>query len=831
MTKKLWFVFFLSFLMFGLTGCGRINTLSISENPLDVTTINSDIHLPTFTISYDAGEGEELESFSATEGSIIILPIPSREGYSFSGWFLDNITYINAFDSPTMPAENITLYARWTINQYTVEFIDHNGTVLQTANYDYGASLSSVTAPTNPTRIGYTFVTWIGTVPLSMGSSKVTLMATYTLNQYTVEYVDHDGTVLQTANYDYGYNLSCVTPPLSPTRTGYTFKNWSGTIPATMGITKITITAIYSNIEDDPKDYSFFLKTDGTYELTGYLGNQTILIIPSIYMGKTVTSIGSYAFHNRTNVTSITIPSSVISIGASAFIGCSGLTSIILPFVGANRTATGSSAVFGYIFGYTSYPGGSSTQQYYETSSFTNYYIPSTLRTVNITDATTLQYGAFYGCSGLTSITISSSVTSIGAVAFAGCDGLTSFITPSNVTSISGATFWGCSKLTNITISSNVTIIGSAAFEGCSSLTSITIPSRVTIIGDRAFTGCIGLSSITIPSSVTIMYDSAFHDCSGLTSFTFDTGSQLTSINGGTFSGCKGLTSITIPSSVIIIGGGAFSGCSGLTSITIPSSVTYIGSAAFSGCSGLTSITIPSSVTIIGDRAFSGCSGLTSITIPSSVTRIGYWAFTGCSGLTSITLPFVGASRTGAGYSAVFGYIFGTYSYTGSTATTQYYESSSYKTYYIPTTLHAVVVTDATNLPYGAFYGCRGLTSITIPSSVTSIGFYAFNGCTGLTSITIPSGVISIDGRAFSGCSELKSIIIPSSVTSIGVYSFYGCSGLTSITIPSSVTSIGMNAFYLCSSLTIYTPLFSQPSGWDINWNSGNRPVVWGIYL
>ena len=101
-----------------------------------------------------------------------------------------------------------------------------------------------------------------------------------------------------------------------------------------------------------------------------------------------------------------------------------------------------------------------------------------------------------------------------------------------------------------------------------------------------------------------------------------------------------------------------------------------------------------------------------------------------------------------------------------------------------------------------AFYGCSGLTSLTIPSGVTSIGDKAFRGCSRLTSLTIPSGVTSIGDWAFSGCSGLTSLTIPSSVTSIGNYAFYGCRGLTSMTIPSGVTSIGNDAFYGCSGLT-----------------------------
>ena len=429
---------------------------------------------------------------------------------------------------------------------------------------------------------------------------------------------------------------------------------------------------------------------------------------------------------------------------------------------------------------------------------------------------TTIRYRAFYDCTGLTSITIPDSVTSIGDYAFSYCSGLTSITIPDGVTSIGDYAFSYCSGLTSITIPNSVTSIGRSVFYNCSGLTSITIPDSVTSIGSYAFYGCSGLTSITIPDSVTSIGSSAFWGCSGLTSITIP--DSVTSIEHNTFLYCSGLESITIPDSVKSIGLGAFSGCSGLTSITIGNGVTSIGNSAFSGCSGLTSITVAEgnskyhsqdnciietasktliagcktsiipddgSVTSIGNQAFYNCSGLTSITIPDSVTSIGGHAFYGCSGLTSIIIP-----------------------------------------------------DSVTSIEWYAFYGCSGLASVTIPNGVTSIGESTFLGCSGLTSITIPDSVTSIVSKAFSGCSGLTSItvaegnskyhsqdnciietasktlivgcktsIIPDdgSVTSIKGYAFSDCSGLTSITIPDSVTSIGYEAFRGCSGLTSIT--------------------------
>ena len=115
------------------------------------------------------------------------------------------------------------------------------------------------------------------------------------------------------------------------------------------------------------------------------------------------------------------------------------------------------------------------------------------------------------------------------------------------------------------------------------------------------------------------------------------------------------------------------------------------------------------------------------------------------------------------------------------------------------------IPSSVTSIGESAFEYCRGLTSLTIPSSVTSIGESAFRYCSGLTSLTIPSSVTSIGESAFEYCSSLTSLTIPSSVTLIWHYAFRGCSGLTSLTIPSSVTLIGGSVFSGCSGLTSLT--------------------------
>ena len=111
-----------------------------------------------------------------------------------------------------------------------------------------------------------------------------------------------------------------------------------------------------------------------------------------------------------------------------------------------------------------------------------------------------------------------------------------------------------------------------------------------------------------------------------------------------------------------------------------------------------------------------------------------------------------------------------------------------------------------------AFYACRKLTSLTLPSNLTKIGENAFKDCSGLTSINLPAGITEIDRNTFWGCSGLTSLTLPAGITEIGGSAFYGCSGLTSLTLPAGITDINYNAFENCTGLTSVT----LPS--SLNW-------------
>ena len=589
----------------------------------------------------------------------------------------------------------------------------------------------------------------------------------------------------------------------------------------------------------------YSLNSDGNgYTVTG-IGSctDTEIVIPSKHNSKPVTSIGYEAFGGCTGFTSVTIPDSVTSIGEGVFSWCTGLTSITIPdsvtnigdyafynctgltsvTIGGGVTSIGNYA-FADCTGLTSIIVDKENTKYHSAG---NCLIETATKTLILgcktsvipTDGSVTSIGpeAFRGCTGLTSVTIGKGVTSIGDYAFYGCSGLTSITIPDSVTSIgrfafndtawynnqpNGPVYAGkvayeykgtMPENTSLTLKEGTLGIGVSAFADCSGLTNITIPDSVTSIGDRAFYGCSGLTSITIPDSVTNIGYMAFIDCEALTSVTI--GNSVTSIGAGAFSYCPELISIKVSKNNpkyhsegnCLIETERKTLVLGCKTSVIPSngSVTSIAGGSFVGCSDLANITIPNFVTSIGEGAFYGCTGLTSVTIPDSVTSIGEGAFYGCTGLTSITVAKGNTKHHSAGNCLI------------ETATKTLL--SGCKTSVIPTD------GSVTSIGEGAFYGCTGLTSITIPDSVTSIGDYAFMDCTGLTSITIPDSVTSIGDSAFKGCTGLKSVTIGNGVTSIRSDAFSGCTGLTSITIPDGVTSIGDHAFSGCTSLTSVT--------------------------
>lgn len=345
-----------------------------------------------------------------------------------------------------------------------------------------------------------------------------------------------------------------------------------------------------------------------------------------------ITRIGRRAFRHCENLTSVSIPNSVTSIGDQAFAHCDALTSFTLP----NSVTEVGEWIFEDIDNFPVTVYNSSCFVILKNSYTGAYTIPAGIKTIC--------GGAFADCHGLTSVTIPSSVTTIGEEAFSGT-GLKSVTIPNSVTTIGDEAFEKCPYLETVVFPSNVTNIGEGIFYGCTALKSPIYTSSTFIFMPTLYNG-----AYTIPAGIKTIAPSAFKKCNGLTSIIIPDG--VTTIGEDTFYGCTALTSVNIPNGVTSIGEYAFYNCSALTSMAIPKGVTSIGSSAFSGCTGeltvrcnipsptnfysspfsgsnFTSVVISDGITSVGDYAFAYCSSITSITIPSSINHIGTQAFYG----------------------------------------------------------------------------------------------------------------------------------------------------------------------------------------------------------
>ena len=162
-------------------------------------------------------------------------------GCTFGGWNkADGTVWDYASDKVT---DNITLYAKWAANTYTITFDTAGGSEIAPITQDYG---TVITAPEAPTREGYTFIGWDKEIPTTMPAENMTVTAQWEINQYTITFDTNGGSEIAPITQDYG---TAITAPADPTREGYTFIGWDMEIPTTMPAENITLKARWKDTE------------------------------------------------------------------------------------------------------------------------------------------------------------------------------------------------------------------------------------------------------------------------------------------------------------------------------------------------------------------------------------------------------------------------------------------------------------------------------------------------------------------------------------------------------------------------------------------------------
>ncbi|MBQ5601570.1 MAG: leucine-rich repeat domain-containing protein [Clostridia bacterium] len=224
--------------------------------------------------------------------------------------------------------------------------------------------------------------------------------------------------------------------------------------------------------------------------------------LSSVMLADNIVCIGEYAFYGCSSLTDIKIPSKVASIQENAFFLCEALEKIVIPdsVLSVGKTA------------------------------FTNCF---ELSDVTLSENLILiDENVFQMCESIENITIPKKVTSIGYEAFMSCTGLTSIKFPDGVTYIDDESFYGCTSLESISFSKNLKYVGISAFSNCSQLENIVLPKGTLTIENNAFSNCANLTSITIPESVTFIEEDALKNCPSLKTIIFKgTVEQFMAIN------------------------------------------------------------------------------------------------------------------------------------------------------------------------------------------------------------------------------------------------------------------------------------------------------------
>ena len=714
---------------------------SFADNAVGADTdIYAKWELDVYNVTYELDGGTNAEGNDTTysvESGDIVLSDPTKDGYIFLGWYLDESFETRVEVIGVGLCRDVTVYAKW--------------------QFDMASLFAYTVSDGEATITGYTGTETTVVIPTELGGYPVVAIGddAFMRNYNIVEVVMQDGIRLIDGRAFYGCSsLAKVTLPSTLTEIGwYAFMECAftevvlpeglpsignGAFQKCKKLTKVTVPStltyfdqsVFSNCTSLKSVYitdmeawcnSSFYNINSNPLCNGadlYLNGE---LVTEMVLPDGITSISNYLFYGCTSLVTVVIPESVTSIGSHAFGLCDNISfneyenGLYIPsetnphfyFAQAKSKDITSAVIHAdakYLSGYA----------FKDVNYLEVLYFNATAMNGKGSESSFNNTGKN---ASATKIVIGKDVANIPAYTFIHFNNLDTveFEAGSVCQSIGNRAFYSCSSITSIQLPESLTAIGEFAFDGCSKISVINLPVNLVSVGGGAFNGCRGITEIrldaaamndlsssnsvflignnengvklVIGKNVTKIPAHLFHPESSnyapnITSIEFESGSVCEVIGNYAFSNLSNLTEIALPESLVTIGDYALSGCSSLGTITIPNSVVTIGRGAFSGCSGFTSIVIPENVISIGDYAFHTCLGLTNVTVPANVTSLAGSVFYGCSNLVSVTL--------GEG---------------------------------------------VTNIGMSLFEKCTSLEEVIILGGVKKIDFYAFNGCTGLDRI------------------------------------------------------------------------------------------------
>lgn len=367
--------------------------------------------------------------------------------------------------------------------------------------------------------------------------------------------------------------------------------------------------------------------------------------LTSITLPKQLSVIADDTFSGCELLSSVTFPEALVTIGDDAFWGCTALSEIDLPdslryvqYDSFYRTSAMTQA----------YEDAKASDGLVCIDNAVLQLLPNVAPDLVLPEnIVVLSAGSNSSTGSVTSLHLPAGFASLGETGLQGYTGLAAITLDENNTSFtmkdgilydSGLTIlYGAparSGIASVVIPESVTTIGVSAFDHVSTLQSVQLPSGLQQMGANAFQKS-GIGQIVLPDGITALENNVFAHCTALTECTLP--ATLTSIGAAAFSGCRSLTDISLHEGITHIGSHAWSGCTGLTDITLPGSLEEIPEQAFLNCTSLTSVQMRFGPSHIGYGAFMGCTALKEFYMPNSVTTMENAVFTK-SGIETLVL-------------------------------------------------------------------------------------------------------------------------------------------------------------------------------------------------
>lgn len=602
--------------------------------------------------------------------------------------------------------------------------------------------------------------------------------------------------------------------------------------------------------------------------------------LKKLYIPSTVNSIADCSFARCTSLTDVVIEGEEKTLGRGIIEGCTAIETVTLPF--CSNTLENTNANKGYPVMHVLFSGRSYPDTYVVGNGGWGY-VPNSLTTINITGGNVVTSGAFKGLISLKEVNLADSIKDIGYMSFYGCTALQT-VEADVISTMDFGAFEGCSSLLNIlncsdSIGSRAycgctslrevetkAALGSVAFGSCTNLKKAVIRKETPSISVSIFDGCSSLEEVFIPYLNTTLNDSdnekkaynaalllfgstggegmyeiysqswfyipeslkkitvtggkrvpakafaalskveqivlydtienigenAFEGCTALS--TLKCSEKIENVGDYAFSGCESLTKPI--ASIENIGNYAYAGCKKMGNVTFSEATKTIGDFAFSDCTSMTKVNVPSTIESVGSGAFAGCQAVTDAVIESGVKKLGDAMFSRCISLERVTLPYCSNTledskndETPSVANLLFAY--------ESVDAEKEYEIYNNNWLKVPKSLNEITILGGKAIPSMAFCNLSEVKKIALPETVEIIGEKAFENCAGLTDLVCSDKLAEISANAFLNCASLPKVI--PYADKIGDSAYEGCNALTNVAINGK--EIGSSVFRNCKGI------------------------------